>query len=68
MLFIRTVKCLKNQILGKIKVPGFPMLISHCARGIGRAEGGRGQNKFQSPFGHWYSKLNKMTFSGFGTV
>ena len=31
IMFIRAVKYLKNQILGKIKLPGFPMLSSHCA-------------------------------------
>ena len=31
LLFITAIKCLKNQILGKIKLPGFPMLGSHCA-------------------------------------
>ena len=29
--FLKEIKCLKNQILGKIKLPGFPMLSSHYA-------------------------------------
>ena len=31
VMFIRAGKYLKNQILGKIKLPGFPMLGSYCA-------------------------------------
>ena len=31
LVFITAIKCLKNQILGKIKLPGFPMLVSLCA-------------------------------------
>ena len=28
---IRVIECLKYQILGKIKLPGYPMLVSLCA-------------------------------------